>query len=110
MIAMIQARAQRMGLPSWPAFGLADTGASEWLSGSGEDQNGQVLTVRVDYRLPGARERLIVQTQPLTPSSPNLSAVLRQLQAGDDDGEPLQLSGNDTAEHRNVPLRRRMPR
>lgn len=95
VIAMIQERAQRLTLPSWPVFGLVGSSASGWLCGSEEKEDDQLTAVRLDYRPPGTSERLIVQTQPLpnTATAPavDLGVVLKQLHAGADDGEPLRL-------------------
>jgi hypothetical protein len=94
-----------MGLPVWPVFGLDDSDGpgvmgQGWISGSSHDQD-RLLAVRADYRPPGARERLLAQTQPAVQRTPILSAVLSQLD--DDEGRPLNLFRATTIEEATSP-------
>lgn len=90
VIAAIQEHMSRLPKPEWPVFGLTDADQIGWLAGAGEDRSG-VRAIRIDYRPPGGRERLVVQTQPDGPSPPNLDRVLDRLDAEEDEGEPFEL-------------------
>lgn len=90
VIASIQEHIGRVPLPEWPVFGLLDLDEQGWLCGAGESP-GSVHVIRLDYRQPGARERLIVQTQPAGAGTLQLGRVLDRLERDEDDGEPFQL-------------------
>lgn len=96
VIAAIQEHFERLRLPSWPVFGLANSDTPGWLYGAGEDQHG-VQVVRLDYRPPFQPERLIVQTHHDERPAPSLRTRLDQLNDAEDDGEPLGLFGEEPA-------------
>ena len=88
--AEIQAHMQGLPLPGWPVLTLAGDEAG-WLAGARDDGRESVDCVRLDFRPPGAAQRLVVQTQPDPGRPVSLAYVLSQLY-GPDDGEPLALA------------------
>jgi hypothetical protein len=87
----VQAHVRGLVLPGWPVFGLAEEADSGWLAGFGEGDEG-VTAVRVDYRVPGSKELLIVQTEARRDTTPSLPGLVTLVQSLDDDtGEPLSV-------------------
>jgi hypothetical protein len=91
----IQAQVRGLVLPDWPVFGLAGEADSGWLAGFGEGDEG-VTAVRVDYRVPGSKELLVVQTEARRDATPSLAGLVALVQSLDDDtGEPLSVRRDD---------------
>lgn len=82
----MEARMQSLTLPQWPLYGLEVAEQPGYISGVGVGPGG-VCSIRLDYRRPIDRERLIVQTTHT--DAIELEAVFSALD--DDEGQPLPL-------------------
>jgi hypothetical protein len=95
VVAAIQRHMDGLTLPSWPVFALSEADRPGMLASASEDESG-LRAVRLDYRLPGAAQRLSVQTQPDRGHDVDLSRLIAQVQAEEDD--PHTLAANPTTD------------
>jgi hypothetical protein len=78
MVAALQEHAERLVLPLWPVFALAEADEEGFLGGATESDQG-LLAIRFDYRRHDSGQRLRVETRPDDGRVVDPVAVIRRL-------------------------------